>query len=176
MILAIPIIGGVIVGVKWICTVAIPWLAAKVVIFWGYLTAKNLFLLGLVIWLAAELTGWGDGFLGFLIWALGYIGGLIYDFIFGEDGIVWYIFDFGLWFANWTLDYLENYWVFSEFFGKAFMQFDQRLLSTVIPLFMGLNVFFPVSESLVFLHVFLGIMLFVFLFRFCVKLIPGLGG
>ena len=175
ILLPIPIIGGVIVGVKWICMTAIPWLAAKVVIFWGYLTAKNLFLLGLVTWLAAELIGWGDGFRDFLIWLLGYVGGLLFDFFFGEDGFIWYIFDFGFWFCNWVIDVLVYEWGFIDYVSKPFEQFSPNLLQTVMPLIWSLDIFFPVNESLAFLLIYLGFLFVVLIVRWCLKLIPGGG-
>ena len=168
MIAAIPLVG-VISGVKWLCLTAIPWLFAKVAMYWKYLTGKNLFLLGLVIWLAAELTGWGDGFLAFFVGTIGFIGNLLFDFLFDdENGVAWFLFDFGAFMGEWIMYYFPD-------LAGGMSQYENAFDSSMGWVWM-LDKFFPISESVVLFGIYTFFILVFLLFKYLLKLVPGMGG
>jgi len=100
-----------------------------------------------------------------MAWDFGFY---IYDLFLGEDGFVWYLFDLVIWLGEWALslspDIAETVGQYSEAFG-----FTMRLVGMM-------DRFFPVTESAVLFATYMAFMFIVLVFRWTIKLIPGLGG
>jgi len=163
-------------AVKWVCMTAIPWGANAAVRSLRFVNLRNGVIVGAAGFGAAHLAGRGDEYIAFVIDIVHEIMKVIGDFLFNEEtGFFWYIFDFIMWLCNWGFDLLI------DFFGPGgltgvFDWFEPGVLRTVIVLAMRLDKFFPVSESLALLCCFLGFIVAVLLIRWCLKIIPGLGG
>jgi len=99
----------------------------------------------------------------------------IYDLFLGDEGFIWYIFDFVIWFADAGIDSLMTHFG-SDGIAGVFDWFQPGVLQTVIVLAMGLDKFFPVSEGITLLCSYLGFIVVVLLIRWCLKIVPGLGG
>jgi len=148
------------------------WLYDAIVDFWNVLVdtfygwVEGLW--DLVAWVVYSVIDYFWAVVDYCLqmaWDFGYY---LYDLFLGEEGFVWYIFDFGIWAGNW---FVENVMpdlsqVMSQYGGS----FD-----TTIGLVSRLDDFFPVTEFFVLFGIY---WTFIFVYLGCkliLKLIPGVG-
>lgn len=117
----------------------------------------------------AYLLGIVEGILQWfadLVWA---VGEFLYDLFFGEEGFVWMIFDYGLYWIEHGMAYMLEYIV--DVFGwyGPEVEFSMQLIGR-------LNHFVPVVESGLLLTFYMAFLMVFIIVKWVLKLIPGLGG
>ncbi|MDR0522279.1 MAG: hypothetical protein LBH00_10565 [Planctomycetaceae bacterium] len=92
---------------------------------------------------------------------------LVCDFIYGENGIIWVIFDWAIWMGNWFVERLPDLSVLLLQYRGTF--------SLVMSRISAFNAFLPIVETCILIGIFL---LFLSLFLVCklvLKLLPMIG-
>ena len=188
---AIPVVGTILVGVKWIVSTGFPWIIAKLVKFlpalwtvlrwvglktariWSYLNFRNVFLAGLAIYVVARLLGWGDAYLEFIGRQIAYVGGLLYGYFFEcETGLFWQLVVIFLDLADWVFEFL-----FSILPDLSGVVGEHRAAFDVVMRLVGkVDLFLPVSETLALLAAYITFVVLFLVIRWTLKLVPGMGG
>jgi hypothetical protein len=101
----------------------------------------------------------------FMVWEFCYY---LYDLFLGEEGFIWYPFDFLLIFSD---EFVE---IFPDLGG--IVSDDGGAFSYTMHLAGRFNQFFPVVESFYLLNIYLVFLTVYILIKLLLKVIPGLGG
>jgi len=102
---------------------------------------------------------------GGLVWDIGFY---LYDLFLGEEGFVWWIFDFALSTGHWLLSNMVDV---DEILRQYEGIFDMALG------FVGrLDQFVPVTEGVALVTILIGLYVIIIIVRLILKLIPGMGG
>jgi len=166
----LPLVGGVIVGVKWLCITFAPWIARAVVQSLKFVNLRNVFLTLLAGWGISALFGRGDAYIEFLTDRVVEVVEIIIKYFFDvETGYFWdacvYVIQFGFR----ILEYVEMTGVFDPL-----QQYGAEISWSLSWIGM-MNRFFPIVEIASMMFIF-----FIFIFVYIVgklilKLIPGIG-
>lgn len=120
------------------------------------------------LWVVKNVTGFFWSVVDYVIKMVWDYCFYLYNLFLGEDGLIWYPFNFLLECGNWLLDQMPN-------FGEVILGYGGTFSFTMA--FVGrLNQFFPLTESAVLLGIYIIFMMVFLLFRLLMKVVPGLGG
>ena len=120
-----------------------------------------------------------EGVYDLVVWVLKWIFDSLWavikyclDIFFGEEGFVWYVVEMVVEFFLWMGE--SVLWYFPEL-GEILLQYEDTI-TWAVDLVAMLNAFFPVSESLYLLGIFMFFMFGFLVFRIIIKFAPGMGG
>lgn len=158
------------------------WLFSLIVDFWENLKSAivdfwNVLVDTLYGWVEGlwDLAAWAvDGIVYYfwavidycleMAWGFGYF---LYDLFLGEEGFVWYIFDFVIWVGELFLGFLPD---LSEYVTQYRGAFEYTL-----GIVGRLNSFYPVTESLALFAAFFTFVILYLRIKFLLKLTPEVG-
>jgi len=120
-----------------------------------------------VIWIVDSIIDWFWDIVSYLIGMVWDFCVYLYDLFLGENGFVWYIFDWAIMMGNWFISMFPNIGAFLQSYSGAF--------NTTMILVGKLNQFFPLTELVTLLGFYVTFMLLFLVVKFIMKLIPTIG-